>query len=694
MATTKQHPFADLPRTPAAHFKLHLFAAISRIIRQAALTLGTEEVLLTQYPFLRGYRDELAGREPAGLSIDAAARWWDEALRAWEATAEAHLPLRALRVAGGLSDQALSLLMCVGLSEEDARFAWLFEAMQGSTGQHGPTLGLLQTWWRAADGDGSVRADLRQLRALGLLPFVPTTGSGAASAVQVDGVLWEVMRGACPAQPAPGLRYHRPDELTALDDLVIAAALRQQLRGLPAALATGEAQTVVVRGPQRNGRRTLLGALARMLGRGLLVIDSLKQPDDQRWQMIGSLATMLSALPVVVGDVAPGEHLELPQWRGYEGCTGVVLGQHGGVTGAGVERALTLQLEMPDMDARRCHWQQSLAAPCVNGLAEISERFRLTSGNIRRAARLAAAYAALAGRAEVTPDDVRQASSTLNRQTLETLAARLPVTGDWSELAASAETMRELRHLEARCRHRERLHEAVGAALGRQLNVGVRALFSGPSGTGKTLAARLLAAALQMDLYRLDLAAVVNKYIGETEKNLSQLFARAEELDVMLLLDEGDALLTQRTEVGNANDRYANLETNYLLQRLESFAGILLVTTNASDRIDSAFHRRMDVVVNFPLPDAVERWMIWQLHLPASHRVPAELLDEMAQRCELNGGQIRNAVLHASLLALGNGGVLSDDHLAAAVRREYRKAGAICPLRATPDAFYLSSSAY
>src|SRR5207302_9271403 len=138
-------------------------------------------------------------------------------------------------------------------------------------------------------------------------------------------------------------------------------------------------------------------------------------------------------------------------------------------------------------------------------------------------------------------------------------------------------------------RHRERLRGAVGEVLGDQLNAGVRALFSGSSGTGKTLAARLLASALQMDLYRLDLSSVVNKYIGETEKNLNRVFAHAEELDVILLIDEGDALLTKRTGIQNANDRYANLETNYLLQRLEGYEGIVLVTTNAVDRIDSAF---------------------------------------------------------------------------------------------------------
>jgi SpoVK/Ycf46/Vps4 family AAA+-type ATPase len=209
----------------------------------------------------------------------------------------------------------------------------------------------------------------------------------------------------------------------------------------------------------------------------------------------------------------------------------------------------------------------------------------------------------------------------------------------------------------------------------------VRALFSGPSGTGKTLAARLLASALQKDLYRLDLSSVVNKYIGETEKNLDQVFAHAEELDVILLFDEGDALLTRRTHVQTSNDRYANLETNYLLQRLESFEGILIVTTNANNHIDSAFQRRMDVVVDFHPPEAAERWAIWQLHLPPTHAIDSSLLREVAGRCTLTGGQIRNAVLHASLLGLNDGAIVTSAHLEAAVQREYRKAGAVCPLR-------------
>jgi len=287
---------------------------------------------------------------------------------------------------------------------------------------------------------------------------------------------------------------------------------------------------------------------------------------------------------------------------------------------------------------------------------------------------------------------VREAARALGRESLETLATRVETEGDWGRLSVASHTHAELRALEARCRQRERLSEGVGESFGGALSGGVRALFSGASGTGKTLAARLLAASLGKDLYRLDLSTVVNKYIGETEKNLGQIFARAEELDVVLLLDEGDALLTQRTDVSNANDRYANLETNYLLQRLESYEGILVVTTNAHDRIDSAFQRRMDVSVHFAPPDSAERWSIWHSHLPARHEVGDALLDEVAHRCELTGGQIRNAVLHAAAVALAEGREVSDAHVEEAVRREYRKAGAVCPLRDPARATYASAA--
>ena len=208
---------------------------------------------------------------------------------------------------------------------------------------------------------------------------------------------------------------------------------------------------------------------------------------------------------------------------------------------------------------------------------------------------------------------------------------------------------------------------------------GVRALFKGPSGTGKTLAARHLAAALGRPLYRVDLAATVSKYIGETERNLERVFAAAEELDVVLVLDEGDALMAARTGVQNANDRYANLETNYLLQRLERYDGVLVVTTNAAELIDGAFARRMDATLDFAAPDAPTRHRLWCAHLQPGHRIDAAALQEVALRCALTGGQIRNAALHVALLALEGGRAAAMEDLARALRREYRRTGQACP---------------
>ena len=700
-------PFAHLPRTPAAHFKLYCLAAAAHVCAQVAETYGARAAALEQFPFLAGYEEEWAEFAPDDLADAEAQQWWRAAINAWEATADnVHLPLRALRTAYQLEHDALTLLVCAGLIEEDARFGLLFEAMQGAA-QRRPTVGLLSAWWRAPADYAEVRAQLRRLHALGLVRYLGTEGPRAEWALEVPPILWDVLRGEAEDAIASWARHRAPAELSALDALVLPAELGAQLAQLPALLRTGAAQAFIVRGPRANGRRTLAGAVARALDLGLLELTGLCTPEDERWRVVGALAVTLGALPCVVLDVAPGESLELPPLAGYDGALAVVLGKQGGICGEPLTRALTFTLDLPDPPARRALWERSLSATVGAGddgsarslaqeseraqtppaqsssvLDEISAGFRLTAGNIRRAAELARAYAGLAGRAELTVADVRQACGTLHRQALDTLAARVCAAGDWSHLSVCAETLGELRNLESRCRNRERLPGQVGRMLGGQLNRGVRALFSGASGTGKTLAARLLAASLQLDLYRLDLSAVVNKYIGETEKSLNRVFALAEELDVMLLLDEGDALLTQRTDVANANDRYANLETNYLLQRLENFEGILLVTTNASDRIDAAFQRRMDVVINFAQPAADERRRIWHTHLPARHAVADPLLAEVAERCELAGGQIRNAVLHATALALADGGTVTSAHLEAAVRREYRKAGAVCPLPA------------
>jgi hypothetical protein len=386
-------------------------------------------------------------------------------------------------------------------------------------------------------------------------------------------------------------------------------------------------------------------------------------------------------MPVLTYELAPGQTAELPVLAGYDGPLGVILGLEGGLGERTADGAVTLVLQPPRAELRERSWRQALGPHPVRDLDAIAERFQLAGGFIRRAASIAAAHAGLEGREAVCFSDVQEATRTLNRQLLDTLAERLEARGSWADMVAGESTRTKLTELEARCRHRERLLDRLGRAFGLNANKGVRALFTGASGTGKTLAARILGAALGLDVYRVDLAAVINKYIGETEKNLHRVLSRAEALDVVLLLDEGDALLGNRTEVRSANDRYANLETNYLLQRLESYQGIVVVTTNLGDNIDPAFQRRMDVVVPFFAPQPEERWQILDLHLPPDHVVEPAFLRRLASTCQLTGGQLRNAALHAALLALDtDADAVTTAHLEEAVRSEYRKAGAAYPL--------------
>ncbi|MCG8463126.1 MAG: ATP-binding protein, partial [Holophagales bacterium] len=520
--------------------------------------------------------------------------------------------------------------------------------------------------------------------------------------LRVPPVLWDAARGRVEARPGPGLRTRGSDAFPDLLDLLQPPETLARLAKVPALVDRGRIRSLVLRCDPGTDAVEIHGAVARALGHGVLEVDvpaalaasrlgerpATGEPPLAR---LGPLCAMARLVPVLRYELGPGETAETPPLEGYAGPVGFVLGTEGGLVGEVVEASVTLGLEVPRAELRRRFWLHAaddagLGDGAIRELDTISERFVLSGGYIRRLARIARAHAGLDGREAIRPADVRTASATLNRQLLDTLATHLDSRGSWSELVTAEATGEKLYALERRCRHRERLLGRLGPAFGSASNRGVRALFLGASGTGKTLAARVLAAELGMDLYRADLAAVINKYIGEPEKNLDRVLTRAEALDVVLLLDEGDALLGQRTEVKSSNDRYANLETNYLLQRLEGYQGIVLVTTNLADNIDPAFQRRMDVVVPFFLPQAEERWRILGLHLPPDHGVDPAFLEMVAVRCQLHGGQLRNAALHAALLALDEESPVVDRHLEAALYSEYRKAGGTCPLDTLPRA--------
>jgi hypothetical protein len=670
--------FADLPLTPEAHFKIHFFGAVLGLIEQISAGVGSFAEAAQRFPFLAGYHNELA-RRLAGLSSAEAQARWQASLAVWEQSARLHLPLRALREALGVEPNALAWLMTIGLPEEDARFGDVFDLLQGGSGLRRPTVSLLGHCWKQFDPSADVSGWLARFREIGLVQVLNVDASRQEWVLQVPPMLWEALRGDSVSPANDWLRVRPAAALATLADLVVAPEVQRALQALPALLQSAQIRTIVIRGPRHNGRRTALGAVARALNRSLVDFRSDGKPDEQRWRQACALALLQPGLLAVECDPPPGETVALPEFQLPGVPVGIVMGRHGGLSGALAAHALTLHLGLPDLELRQRLWARCL--PEEKAATDFAASFRLSTGAIQPVAQTARAQAAVAGRERIELTDVQQAARALSRRALDTLARFVPAEGDLSRLCAGERTWRELEHLERRCRHRERLPATMAHTPDSARNCGVRALLHGPSGTGKTLAARLLAATLSKDLYQLDLSAVINKYIGETEKNLNRVFDLAEEMDVVLLLDEGDALLTRRTDVQTANDRYANLETNFLLQRLESFEGIVLITTNTRDRIDPAFERRMDVVVEFLPPDAAERWQLWHGHLPTTRDVDEQLLSEVAGSCELSGGQIRNAAQHAALLALDNGGVVNSAYLEAAVRREYAKLGASCPLR-------------
>lgn len=496
-------------------------------------------------------------------------------------------------------------------------------------------------------------------------------------------------------------------ETPAFEELILPGESQGKLRRVPQLLRSDDTRVVVVRGTRGSDRLAALDAVARDLGRGVVRVEGLGRNDAPEASAVmpdglGPFCVLTRMMPVLEIDLSPGESHPLPPIPGYDGPVGVALSPTGGLTGEALDAAVTLSLGTLSADERRRHWLAVFEDREVDDLDAIVDGFQLPGRYLRRAGTAAVRRAMLDGRDTITVDDVRRASRSLGRQLLDTLAERLEVDGTWNRLIVDSTVEEKLYDLERRCHHRERLLDHLGSAFGDHTTKGVRALFTGPSGTGKTLAARILASELGMDLYRVDLAAVINKYVGETEKNLHRVLSTAEELDVVLLLDEGDALLGRRTEVTTANDRYANVETDYLLQRLEHYSGIVLVTSNLADNIDPAFQRRMDRVIDFTPPSADERLAIWSIHLPAEHAVTEATLREVAAQCALNGGQIRNAALQATLLALDDQQTESarteaavdgehihgasenvavrDEHLMAAVRDEYRKDGAVFPL--------------
>jgi SpoVK/Ycf46/Vps4 family AAA+-type ATPase len=276
-------------------------------------------------------------------------------------------------------------------------------------------------------------------------------------------------------------------------------------------------------------------------------------------------------------------------------------------------------------------------------------------------------------------EDLQAGARSQNSTGLNRLARRLEPRVGYDDLVASDHVQRQLRGIAARARLRQRVLDEWNMAASSSRGRGVTALFAGDSGTGKTMSAEVVAGSLGLDLYVIDLSTVVDKYIGETEKNLDRIFDQAEQVNGVLLFDEADAIFGKRSEVKDARDRYANVEVAYLLQRMEQFEGIAILTTNLRANIDDAFLRRLDVLVDFPMPDPAGRRQLWERQLRPELPVADDIdVVFLADAFELSGGNIRNIVLASAFDAAAEGQPVTMAHLVQATAGEYRKLGRLC----------------
>ena len=532
----------------------------------------------------------------------------------------------------------------------------------------GEELLVAAAWWAQADpqfaillgcahDDGARRFASTALLRLVLEPF------GAELPATVDDgsplVRWGVVE--------PGAGASEPLELTATARLLLGGGLPRQLdaptptperlRAWADALARHLAGpdaggTVLLRGPAGIGRRDLAARAASAAG--LVAVGGGPAAE------LKLLARTRIALPVV-----PAAEVEALGWSAADGPL-VAYGPPGERAGG----AFVVDLPPPAYAERERRWRDAVDADLAERLAE---RFAFTEGEIAAAIRRARLESAWSGR-ELGGELVWSAARRQAEHALENVAALVTPAFSLEDLVLADAVAARLRELVAHVALRHVVLDRWGFRARLPRGQGVAALFAGPPGTGKTSAAEAVARELGQDLYRIDLSAVVSKYIGETEKNLAAAFDEAERGSAVLFFDEADALFGKRTEVRDAHDRYANLEVSYLLQRVETFTGLVLLASNRQAAIDEAFLRRLRFVIRFESPDATLRRRLWQRSFPPGTRL-AELDFDALAGAELTGGHIQSAALSAAYLAASGDGVITREHVEQALAREYDKLG-------------------
>ena len=444
----------------------------------------------------------------------------------------------------------------------------------------------------------------------------------------------------------------------------------------------GNGPVPVIRGVTGSGRRALVATVANELGARMLIVHCGALPERlghaltsiMREAILAGAVIVLADAEHLAGDVQQGRRDRSPAidaaFAHYSGPLAITMSKDASPAGLMHLRG-TVVVDLPPLtEAQRTTlWARHMPADLA---ADVAARYRVSGGHIERASQSVKQRSD-----EPTLADVHTAVRSVVDDKLTTLGVRIEWKQSWADLVLPDDSYEELREMVSRVRHRRKVVDEWGFGDKIAKGLGVAALFCGPPGTGKTMAAGLVANDLGLDLYQIDLSRMVSKYIGETEKNLAQVFEAAETGHAVLLFDEADSMFAKRTEVKNSVDRYANLEVNYLLQRMEAFTGITILTTNNDSAIDEAFRRRLAFRIQFPMPEEDERKRLWRALIPAQALAPNIDFDQLAVKFVMSGGYIKNAAVRAAYLAAAEGGLIEMRHLVKAAGAEYLSMGKV-----------------
>jgi AAA+ superfamily predicted ATPase len=611
------------------------------------------------------------------------------------------LPVERLRTRFGLDDVECDVVLLCLLPAIDVRYRRIFGYLQDDASKQSASAELLSQMVLHKAGSVSAAHALfdanRSLRRHRLVAFDDDSARGGGRAVRVDEGLASILIGSSATDPRlAGVMADESDGV-AWEDLLVDGDLHASLRDF-AANAAGFHGAVIFHGPRGSGRTRAARAVASQRSTRLFRFDAdAALRSSEPWEKLVALAyrdaRLLDASVYVGGaDRLYDDERELHRWKhlldAAEAFAGITFLAAAQTPGSVRESSLVrFDFPLPHYELRRAIWSRILppsgGAPDRERLIDaLATSFQMTEGQIRDAVAAAGATAQRRSFAapSLTRDDLFDACRKQSGHRLLGFARRIEPTRALTldDVVLNDANKTQLRELMDRVRLRGRIRDEMGFDAKLALGSGLVALFAGPSGVGKTLSAELLANQQGVDLYKVDLSAVVSKWVGDTEKNLARIFDEAEDSDAMLFFDECESLFGQRGETASeASGRWANLQVNYLLQRIEEYSGIVILATNLRKNIDDAFLRRIQVVVEFATPDAAMRLRIWQHTIPAgSTDISDAEFRSIADRFALTGGSMRNASVDAAFRAFAAGRKsIGVRDLLDAIAREYQKLG-------------------